>query len=444
MNCEGYILWSDTNSKCNYFLQNTDKSIFTDIWTKYTDDNILVIKRVDSMIYYIYMRTLSDKPHARIGLAVGLNMTIVTDIAALHHFFNKTMRSIAHSYGIAQYNKTMGVYSRSNAKQDLVGARKHLCHRFNNFFNEKGALTNAISHIKHRPEDFLTINKDKSVTRFVTRESPAAGQSVFSAIEEGNVVIVSSEISDEQELAIATRKVFYLEQKNNELTTKNEQLQTKITTLEKAIENRLNQLDRKNKIIDNLQSIIKSHESTATNKSDIKRQSAPDTSATKHKSIFPFLSCIASFTILIWIYIVYDSRYHLLCLYDHMSVVSSTGMSEIIGLLVCYGLILGSIRHNSFKAFSCGVTTCILLIIALLFFKHFFPELIPHLHIRDYDMMTASVLIITSALIGDLFVYIYRECKHKPTLVPLLGWGGIIIGFPFYALISVFFPSKKK
>lgn len=207
MNCETYIVTSQSR-KLSFFPDNFDTAPLRESLKQgNVEDNELAVLRCGDMVYYVYLRRLLDCPNEFVGVAVGMNSIIVCDIAALHQFFQKIMRSMAAQYNIATYKKKAGTYCASNYTQYPDAAVGRLRTAFNSRFCEKGIALGPRRLSGTPGKDNLRITAEHKVVRFSTDENKYAELSMRQSVEQGNLVIVSSDITDEQEIAQLNAKI---------------------------------------------------------------------------------------------------------------------------------------------------------------------------------------------------------------------------------------------
>lgn len=242
MNCETYIVTSQAG-KLSFFPDNFDTAPLRESLKQgNVQDNELAVLRRGDMVYYVYLRRLLDSPNEFVGVAVGLNSIVVTDVAALHQFFQKIMRSMAAQYNVATYKKEAGTYCTCKYTPYPEAAVERLRTAFNSRFADSGIALGP-RHFSGTPgTDNLRVQADRKVVRFFTNENKYAQFTISQTVEQGNLVVISSDITDEQEIArlnaqIAAQKeiIVDLRNQNENYQSANQVLTCKVETLQNQL-----------------------------------------------------------------------------------------------------------------------------------------------------------------------------------------------------------------
>lgn len=200
MNCEAYIVESD-RLETKFFPANVDTSRIREMCMAVTEDDTLVIRRFGSVIYYMYLRRLTDTPDKFVGLCVALNSVVIDNLLELYRFFNRRMRTLACNFNLAIYDKVSGTYHKCLKEPKLERARDELQTAFNAKFHAEETAPGAIDYTRHPHHEAVTIQANGEVSHFTTKESQHVTATVRQRIESGHTLIVTNELTDEQEIA---------------------------------------------------------------------------------------------------------------------------------------------------------------------------------------------------------------------------------------------------
>lgn len=238
MNCEGYVVYYEKDSFVNIYPKNISGDIFGKMCACATDDDTLVIRRQGDMIYYLYLRRFVNEQDKWLGIATGVNLVVIDDLAVLHDFFCNVMRRVVRDYHIAYYDNTSGAYSprrQEDTDYNIGAAARRLADAFNARFSHESTRPDSMDYTKQPGKDAMSIKTDGKVMRFATNESDYAQYSVRQSIERGNAVVATNERTFEQETASLRKQLKVALEKTNELQIKIGFQDTRIANLEQQL-----------------------------------------------------------------------------------------------------------------------------------------------------------------------------------------------------------------
>lgn len=240
MNCEAYIVRSGRHGT-RLFPANVEENRIHDICACACEDDTLLIRRHKEMVYYMYLRKLSDSQDTFAGIGVALNSLVIDDVERLHKFFRQEMRKIADGYGLATYDNSTGTYHESDKEAREEEARDRLMTTFNSRFQRTGQTPGALDYSARGERDSLKVCPDGETIRFSAALPPLREYPVRRSIEAGNTLIVTNEISDEKEIARLRREIKQLKLQINQNRVELNRLKNENEKLkDKAKENKAN------------------------------------------------------------------------------------------------------------------------------------------------------------------------------------------------------------
>lgn len=192
MNCEAYIAYYQAG-EVQLYPNNIDTDFLSGIFASMPDEvgghaDFLAIQRRGDMVYYAFIAPLVGAGKDKVGLMVGLNNILITDILALDTFMRHTMRGLADKYRMARYEESLGGYlspdtDAENFAANILAAQATLRDRFNERFNGCGTQPGPTDY-SHSPQtDLRTLHPDGSL-------EPSSALSLTRSIESGNTLLV--------------------------------------------------------------------------------------------------------------------------------------------------------------------------------------------------------------------------------------------------------------
>lgn len=193
MNCETYIAFY-REGNLDLYPNNIDASFLSGIFASLPDEvgrhaDFLAIRRKGDMVYYAFIAPLAGAGQDKVGIMVGLNNLLITDIVALGTFMRHTMRSLADKYrDMARYDESLGVYlspdtDADSPAADIPAAYATLRDRFNESFNGCGTQPGPTDYAHSPQTDLRTLLPDGSL-QASSPLSPAQ------SVESGNTLLV--------------------------------------------------------------------------------------------------------------------------------------------------------------------------------------------------------------------------------------------------------------
>ena len=237
MNCEAYIVTAKGQKfhfgqKLSFFPDNFDTSPLQKAFGGgEIKDNELGIQRVGDMVYYMYLRELEDVEDTKAGIAVALNSVMVDDVVALHAFFQKIMRSMVCQYNVASFDKSTAEHSESRYQANYDAAINRLRTAFCAKFDGKEVPLGPQHYAGTSERTNLHIKEDRTVMQMNVDQGPYANAIMRRNVQQGDTVIISSAVPDEQHIAQLETKVASLTAKKLEQKQQINALKTQLSNL---------------------------------------------------------------------------------------------------------------------------------------------------------------------------------------------------------------------
>lgn len=232
MNCEAYIVTSNAR-KLSFFPDNFDKAPLQKAFGRGSiGDNEVGVHRVGDLVYYIYLRRLEDVSDTFVGIALAINSVMVDDVVGLHAFCQKIMRSMACQYNVAYFVKSKAEYRESPYSANYEGAVHRLRTAFCSKFDGKEVALGTRHYSGTSEKKRLHIPQDRGVIHLDTDQGQYSDALMRQYVQQGDTVIISSAVTDEEEIARLNTKVAALVSADLEKRSIIEKQTLKINSLE--------------------------------------------------------------------------------------------------------------------------------------------------------------------------------------------------------------------